>query len=114
MRNEDVSRAIWNRVDNLWCGKPLKELAKKSAVDYVLFLNWRTKHRLPDVLSACNIARNLNTTVEFLVSGTTEKSQNPDFFDIFNELEKASVQDLDLVRRILRIEEKLSAKRKDA
>lgn len=114
MRKEDAARAFWNRVDNLWGGKPLKELAEKSCVDYVLFLNWRTKHRFPDVTSACNIANNLETTVIFLVFGTTEKEKETDFVDITNELRKASNQDLELIRRILRIEAKTSSNRKDA
>lgn len=114
MRKEDAARAFWNRVDNLWGGKPLKELAERSCVDYVLFLNWRTKHRFPDVMSACNIANNLETTVNFLVFGAIEKAKETDFIDITNELKKASGQDLELIRRILRIEDNVPAKSKDA
>lgn len=114
MRKEDAARAFWNRVDNLWGGNPLKELAERSCVDYVLLLNWRTKHRFPDVTSACNIANTLETTVNFLVFGAIEKAEGSNYIDITNELKNASGQDLELIRRILRIEKPVSDKRKEA
>ena len=114
MKKEDAARSFWNRVDDLWCGKPLKDLALQSNVDYVLFLNWRTKHRLPDVISACHLSRVLSTTVEHLVLGVARKLDNDRYGDIIECIKSSPDQDLELVRRVLRIPEQKRKTQKNA
>lgn len=114
MKKEDAARSFWNRVDDLWCGKPLKDLAMQSQVDYVLFLNWRTKHRFPDVVSACHLSKALSTSVEHLVLGIAKKIDNEKYGDIVNHLKKASDQDLELVRRVLRMPDQTPVIQKNA
>ena len=114
MGKEDMARVFWSRVNILWEGKPLRDLADRSSVDYVLFLNWRTKHRLPDVISSCNIANVLDTTVEFLVSGKVEKDMDPQLRAIMARLKNASELDLDMVRRILSLDNGVDPKEMDS
>lgn len=105
---------FWNRVDNLWNGKSLKELARLSRVDYVLFLNWRTKHRLPDLVSSCHLANALDTTVEHLVLGNPTKTTDSEFEDIIHKLHTAAADDISLIRRVLRIPDPVEPSRKQA
>ena len=45
-------------------------VAKKAGVSFNTLRGWITKNRLPDAEESVSIANSLNTTVEFLVSGT--------------------------------------------
>lgn len=109
MKDEEDVRLFWNRVDELWGAKPLKELAVKSQVDYILFLNWRTKKRFPDLVTACYLAFTLNTRLEYLVLGI-EHFENENLREISNALKTASEEDLVLVKRVLRIPDKQKTK----
>jgi len=113
MRNEEVARDFWNRVDNLWSGKPLKDLASSCQVDYVLFLNWRTKHRLPDLVSACNLAKSLGTCAEHLTFGQSS-NESRILGDVMSKLRFASEEDVELVKRVLRISSSNSEQKMNA
>lgn len=113
MKKEETARSFWSRVDDLWGGKPLKDLASDCQVDYVLFLNWRTKHRLPDLVSACNIAHVLDTCTEYLTFGH-RNMDNGVPRDVFQKLKTASSEDLELVRRVLRMPPSVSDQRRNA
>jgi len=102
MKKEEAARSFWNRVDDLWSEKPLKDLASSCQVDYVLFLNWRTKHRLPDLVSACNLAQVLGTCTEYLTFGHRDL-EDKNLRDVMTKLKFASHDDLELVRRVLRM-----------
>ena len=46
-----------------------KDLAASINISYNTLQSWITKDRLPDAENAVKIARKLNTTVEYLVTG---------------------------------------------
>ncbi len=50
-----------------------KELAEKIGISYNTLQSWITKDRLPDAEQALKISRQLNTSVEYLVTGKTEE-----------------------------------------
>jgi len=114
-RDNESAREFWLRVDKLMASRKvmLKEISKDAGVPYQSFTGWRTRHKYPDVQVLVKIASILHTSSEYLVGG--EKGpDNPKFLDIINHLEYASKEDLELIRRVLRIQENVSAKRKDA
>lgn len=84
VQKNESARYFWNRVDDLRDGKPLKDLANNCQVDYVLFLNWRTKHRLPDLMSACYLAQELGTCAEYLALGHVSTEATP-LMDIYQK-----------------------------
>lgn len=55
----------------LFQGLTQKELAEKTNISVNTIRGWFSKDLIPDVFTAVKIAKALNTSVEFLVSGNT-------------------------------------------
>ena len=53
-----------------------KQLADSIKISYNTIQSWITKARLPDAEEAKKIARALNTSAEFLVSGENSRNTN--------------------------------------
>lgn len=67
----DIADAFWNRVDaqlNLY-GITVADLWRKIKKPANTGNGWRKNHRIPTGDVCCKIARVLNTTTEFLVTG---------------------------------------------
>lgn len=64
-----------------------KELAESINISYNTLQSWITKDRLPDAEKAVNIAKKLNTTVEYLVTGKS-KVQKDDNRKIILNIQK--------------------------
>lgn len=69
---------FWIRVkDSLdYLGISQKELAGKIHESYNTLQSWISKDRLPDAEQAVKIARELQTSVEFLVTGNSVRVQS--------------------------------------
>ncbi|MGN0727990.1 helix-turn-helix domain-containing protein [Treponema sp.] len=64
-----------------------KELADKMQISYNTLQSWITKDRLPDARQSVQIAKILNTTVEFLVTGrkTPLSQDNAKIINLLNQ-----------------------------
>lgn len=101
MKDEGLAVAFWNRVDKLWQDRSLKDFSASTGIDYVLLLNWRTKKRLPSLEHACSISTLLGTTIEYLVTGEDPDAPAERIQQIVKRLESADDVDIELVRRVL-------------
>jgi transcriptional regulator with XRE-family HTH domain len=64
--------SFWKRVNTLIKSQKTKQevVAEKSGINYQTFRGWITNHRFPSGDETYRIAQALNTSVEYLVSGT--------------------------------------------
>ncbi len=112
----DLGYRFWIRVDELRAAIPcqLIDMATMACIDYTRIKNQRSANRLPKLEDAYHIARVLNCSIMYLLTGITENCNVPEKIQPFiHALNKASDEDLELVRRVLRIEGH-AVKRKDA
>lgn len=65
-----------------------KELSESINLSYNTLQSWITKDRLPDAENAVKIAKKLNTTVEYLVTGEKIRIQNENNRKIILSLKK--------------------------
>lgn len=65
-----------------------KELAESTKISYNTLQSWITKNRLPDAENAVKIAKQLNTTVEYLVTGKQTLNVIPDKLKVILNLKK--------------------------
>ncbi|WP_041866103.1 helix-turn-helix domain-containing protein [Sediminispirochaeta smaragdinae] len=75
-------------------------LAWKAGISYNTLKGWTAKGRLPNVEQATAIAKALNTTVEYLVTGEEADSWQPPhrYADLFNLLEELDEPELEAMR----------------
>lgn len=72
---------FWGRVEQAQqlCGKNnLKEVCRKIAVPYQTLANQKTGARLPSLVVAVSLAKELGTTVEWLLNGIEKDSRTAD------------------------------------
>ena len=114
-RENESAREFWLRVDKLMITRKLmlKDIAEGAGAPYQSFTGWRTRHKYPNAQVLVKIALILHTSAEYLVFGEKDHD-NLKFSDIINHLEYASEDDIALIRRVLRIEENVPLKIKDA
>ena len=79
-----------------------KELAEKIGISYNTLQSWITKDRLPDVEQALKISKQLNTSIEYLVTGKNEdrkglKSSLQDMIPKLNHLSDENLELIDLL-----------------
>ena len=79
--------------------KTQKELASAIGISYNTLQSWITKDRLPDAGQALKIAKQLNTSVEYLVTGKTEeqKGVKQKLQNMIPKLNHLSDDNLDLI-----------------
>lgn len=79
--------------------KTQKELASAIGISYNTLQSWITKDRLPDAERALKIAKQLNTSVEYLVTGKTEeqKGVKQKLQNMIPKLNHLSDDNLDLI-----------------
>ena len=68
---------FWKNFDSQLYKKQytMVEFAKRNGLSYSSLTQLRTKNRMPKLDLAVKIARGLNTSVEYLVTGTTEDNE---------------------------------------
>ena len=67
--NTDEAREFWNRFDSLRGARTVKSIAESIEVDYELIRVQRTRMRTPRITLAVKLAKEIGTTVEYLVNG---------------------------------------------
>lgn len=80
-----------------------KELASAIGISYNTLQSWITKNRLPDAEQALKIAKQLNVSVEYLLTGKNEEKKdiNPKLQDIIPKLNHLSNKNLELIEMII-------------
>lgn len=81
MEDEKIAMDFWGRVEQSQqlCGKTnLKEISRKIGVSYQTLVNQKTSARLPSLIVAVHIAKELGTTVEWLLYGLTNNTSLPE------------------------------------
>lgn len=84
-----------------------KELAEKIGISYNTLQSWITKDRLPDAEQALKIAKQLNTSIEYLVTGKNEekngiKQNLQEMIPKLNHLSNENLELIDLIARRLK------------
>ena len=76
-----------------------KELAAKIGISYNTLQSWITKDRLPDAAQALKIAKELNTSIEYLITGKNEnqKDLKQNLQNIIPRLNHLSNENLELI-----------------
>lgn len=108
MNEEDLAYQFWKRIDGILSSKgfaTLKELSIAIGVDYNTFKNWRSKNTIPKTLDMLHLSQALSTPMELLLLGKDHYSVDGKLDTIIDALRIASKDDLELVRRVLRIPE---------
>ena len=80
---EALQSRFWYRVDDLLTkkGKTLQEMAEATNIKYPTILSWRARKRLPDLMSALNIAEFFGVTIEYLLEIRDKKTDLVREFD---------------------------------
>lgn len=65
-----------------YSGLTQKELSEKTGISINTIRGWFSKDLIPDVYNAYRIAKVLNTTVEFLVTGETDNQAERDLIEL--------------------------------
>ena len=76
-----------------------KELASAIGISYNTLQSWITKDRLPDAEQALKIAKQLNTSIEYLITGKKKKKKglNQNLQDMIPKLNHLSDENLELI-----------------
>lgn len=79
-----------------------KELSVKLGISYNTLQSWITKDRLPDAEQALKIAKELHTSIEYLVTGKigNQETRNPHIQNLLPKLNHLSDENLDLLGMI--------------
>lgn len=113
----ELGYRFWLRVDELRSLRQyqLIDMASEAEIDYTRIKNQRSANRLPKLEDAYQIARVLDCSIAYLLTGATDGESIPKKLQPFMKaLVGASEDDLELVRRVLRIEANIEPKSKDA
>lgn len=72
----EIAVEFWKRTNKLIKDKNSKQenVAQECGIPYQTLRSWVTRQTFPDALQAYKIAKALNTTVEYLVSGKNTDS----------------------------------------
>ena len=81
-----------------------KELAKATEISYNTLQSWMTKDRLPDALDSVRIARVLDVSVEYLVTGveSLKRQETTEVDELIRDIRRLSSDDLSLARSVVR------------
>ncbi|WP_295798457.1 helix-turn-helix transcriptional regulator [uncultured Treponema sp.] len=76
-----------------------KELASAIGISYNTLQSWITKDRLPDAEQALKIAKQLNTSIEYLVTGKSEEQKGikTNLQNMIPKLNRLSNENLELI-----------------
>ena len=79
-----------------------KELASAIGISYNTLQSWITKDRLPDAEQALKIAKELKTSIEYLVTGKIESKNGikQNLLDMIPQLNHLSDENLELIEMI--------------
>ena len=100
-----VMLAFWNnvKVELEYKLMSQKELAAKTDISYNTIQSWITKDRLPDAADAVKIAKVLDVSVEYLVTGneSPRRMENPEINEILHDIRHLSASDLSIAKTLV-------------
>lgn len=98
---EERAYNFWKRIDSFNNEKTILELSNKNGINYATIKTQRSRNKMPNVDIIYTLAKALNVSMEFLISGEGEKKdQYPTRVKaIADKLCKVSEQDLSLIER---------------
>jgi transcriptional regulator with XRE-family HTH domain len=108
---------FWKRIDDLKNKsrfETIKELAEFAGIDYTRIKNQRSDNRLPKLEDAYNLAKALATSTDYLISGEHNSTIPEKISPIIPLLIASSDEDLELIKRVLRIPSASNPKQKEA
>lgn len=95
---------FWNRVDKLKGDIKLTKIAEETGINYQTLRNQRSENRFPKNEDIAKIAKYLNTTDEYLMTGVLETPSTSSDYDY---VVRAMDADPDLVDIFLKITKKI-------
>lgn len=97
-----IAREFWNRVDSKLNGATLKDLCDKAGLNYNSIRNRKSGdvYSLPRMESGYQIAKALGVSLEYLLTGETDRSYNARIRAIADALE-SDPEKLDAVEVLL-------------
>lgn len=107
--SDAVAYEFWKNFDQVMGKTAIKDFAREHGFDYVRIINQRSDCRLPKLEDACALAHALNTNVEYLLTGEAPVSlpvTMEGMDDIVEALAHATLDERNMVRRLLNIREK--------
>ena len=97
--------AFWNNVKDELDYKLMsqKELAAATEISYNTIQSWITKDRLPDAADSVKIAKVLDVSVEYLVTGSEspKKQANDEINSILHDIKHLSATDLTIAKTVV-------------
>ena len=109
-----VQDDLWKRVDELRGKVSVRELAVRMQVSEASLQSTRSLHTIPRIQMLYPLAKVLGTTIEYLYTGEKEDfedtpvfrkiASDQNLFDIAEALCHADPAEIEMIRRILRIE----------
>ena len=94
---------FWNRVDKLKGDIKLTKIAEDTGINYQTLRNQRSENRYPKNEDITKIAKYLNTTEEYLMTGTPGTTSSSDYDYVVHAMDA----DPDLVDIFLKITKKI-------
>lgn len=106
-RKQETGYRFWLRVDEMRASLNLSvmDLSKITGITYGVMKNQRTGNVVPKLLDAVLIANALNTTCEYLATGTTGDSYS-DYIPFLQNMEKTDPEKLRVIREMLGMDAK--------
>lgn len=104
---QDKGFNFWRNVDAARGNKTMKEVSDAAGIGYQLIKAQRSDNTLPRIDNAFNIARALNTTCEFLMTGKAHtEDEYSDYIPFIRKLEVEDPEKLRVIREMLGMDEK--------
>jgi transcriptional regulator with XRE-family HTH domain len=96
---------FWDRLKDRIKDRDLNQevVSRKIKIPIGTFRNWLLRHTYPDARETVEIAKLLNTTVEYLVSGTDRTGFTEDERRIIDEYRQLSKYDKEHIAVILEV-----------
>ena len=111
----DISEDLWKRVDTLRGKMSIREVAEKAGLGEGTVQTTRVMKSVPKTSTLYQLAQALNTSMDYLYAGKEPTdnfdapvfrkiSSSQDLIDICNALITAEPAELEMIKRILRID----------
>jgi len=86
----EIAVEFWKRTNKLIKDKNSKQenVAQECGIPYQTLRSWVTRQTFPDALQAYKIAKALNTTVEYLVTGSDTNPAERELKELKEKLKK--------------------------
>ena len=116
---QDVSKELWNRIDDLRGRMSMRELCEQLHLPEPSMQTTRVRGTVPKVSTLYSIARLLGTTMEYLYTGEREEwddsiifrkmASSQQLMDIAEALCRAEPHEIEMVGRMLGIQKGTSS-----